>query len=108
MMLGSRTARSAAASWTAIATGSLATGGGSSRGVGVGCGLAVAVGPSVADCVGEGADERVTDAAGTVLVGVHAARTKAAYSRAAAERDNNGGIPTLIVILMNGPASYLF
>lgn len=95
-MLGSRAARSAAASWTAIATGSLATGGGSSRGVGVGCGLAVAVGGTLGDGVGDGAGEMVTDAAGTLLVGVHVARSKAAHNKAAGVRDN-GGIPTPII-----------
>ena len=70
---GSRTALSAAASWTAIITGSVATGGGSGRGVGVGCGEAVGVGAAeVAATVGDALGTAVNDAAGSPLVAVHA------------------------------------
>src|SRR5688572_26476329 len=96
--LTSRTARSAAASWTAIAIGSVGTGGGSSRGVGVGCGLAVAVGAVVAARVGAGVGASVADAVGTTLTGVHAVRSKAAHSAAAAHRDTDREIPTPPII----------
>ena len=76
MTFGSRTALSAAVSWTAIMTGSAATGGGSGRGVGVGCGVAVGVGAAlVAGAVGEGLGWAVNDAAGGPLVAVHAFST---------------------------------
>src|SRR5688500_2570743 len=96
--LRSRTARSAAASWTAIAIGSVGTGGGSSRGVGVGCGLAVAVGAAVADRVGVGVGASVADAAGTTLVGVHAVSSKAVHSDAAAHRNTDRELSTPTII----------
>jgi len=74
------------------------TGGGSSRGVGVGCGLAVAVGTAVGDRVGVGVGWRVSDAAGTTLVGVHAATREAAHSDAAAHRDKDRALPTQTII----------
>jgi hypothetical protein len=97
-MLGSRTARSAAASWTAIATGSVATGGGSSRGVGVG--LAVAVGATVGNRVGVGVGVGWSgrDAPGTPLVAVHAARSNVAHIDTAIHRDKDRELPTPAII----------
>jgi hypothetical protein len=76
----------------------VATGGGSSRGVGVGCGLAVAVGAAVGDKVGVGIGWSGTDAAGTPLVAVHAARSNVAHIDAAIHRDKAPELPTPTII----------
>jgi hypothetical protein len=76
----------------------VATGGGSSRGVGVGCGLAVAVGAAVGDTVGGGIGWSGRDAAGTPLVAVHAARSNVAHIDTAIHRDKDRELPTPTII----------
>ncbi|MEX2046108.1 MAG: hypothetical protein WEE03_03025 [Chloroflexota bacterium] len=86
----------------------MATGGGSSRGVGVGCGLAVGVGgAAVAGTTADGVGEAAVDAIGARLVALHAARSNAAQLTVTIQRGHRG-VSTLTIMVLNGAGTHPF